>query len=258
MKLDEIVITRAIASRFNAKLLDSLESDVAIVGGGPAGLVAAYYLARKGKKAVIFERKLAIGGGMWGGGMMFNEIVVQDEARPIMDEFGVSCTKFKDGYYCADSVEAVTTICSKTVKAGARIFNCISAEDVMMEGKKVTGLVINWTPVELTKLHVDPLVVRAKYVVDSTGHDAEVAKYVQKKSGYALNTLTGMVIGEKPMDADAGEKTTVENTKEVFPGLYVAGMSCNAVYGAPRMGPVFGGMLLSGKKVAELLLERLG
>ncbi|HRU40070.1 MAG TPA: ribose 1,5-bisphosphate isomerase, partial [Candidatus Goldiibacteriota bacterium] len=35
-------------------------------------------------------------------------------------------------------------------------------------------------------------------------------------------------------------------------------MSCNAVYGAPRMGPVFGGMLLSGKKVAELLLERLG
>jgi thiamine thiazole synthase len=95
-------------------------------------------------------------------------------------------------------------------------------------------------------------------VIDATGHDAEVAKYVQNKSGCMLNTPTGKVIGEKPMDADTGERTTVENTKEVFPGLYVTGMSCNAAYGAPRMGPVFGGMLLSGKKVAEELLEKLG
>lgn len=258
MKLDEIVITKAIISRFNSKLMDSLESDVAIVGGGPAGLVAAYYLARNNKKVVLFERKLSIGGGMWGGGMMFNEIVIQDDALPILKEFGVKYDEFEKGYYCSDSIEAVTTICSKTVKAGVRMFNCISVEDVMMEDKSVTGLVINWTPVMLTKMHVDPLVVRSKYVVDSTGHDAEIAKYVQNKSGYQLNTSTGKVIGEKPMNADTGERTTVENTKEVFPGLYIAGMSCNAAYGAPRMGPVFGGMLLSGKKVAELLLEKLG
>jgi thiamine thiazole synthase len=34
-------------------------------------------------------------------------------------------------------------------------------------------------------------------------------------------------------------------------------MACNAVFGAPRMGPIFGGMLMSGKKVAELINERL-
>ena len=61
-----------------------------------------------------------------------------------------------------------------------------------------------------------------------------------------------------PLDADAGEKAIVENTREIYPGVYVAGMVCNAVYGAPRMGPIFGGMLLSGKKVAELIATDLG
>lgn len=224
MKLDEIVISRAITERFMKKFLDSLECAVAIVGGG----------------------------------MMFNEIVFQDEARPILDEFSVNYSKFESGYYCADSVESVSTICSKTIKAGVKIFNLISAEDVMITDNRVTGLVINWPAVGLGKLHVDPLVVRAKYVVDATGHDAEVAKFVQNKSGLTLNTLTGKVIGEKPMDADTSERTTVENTKKVFPSLYVTGMSCNAAYGAPRMGPVFGGLLLSGKKVAEELLGKLG
>ena len=35
------------------------------------------------------------------------------------------------------------------------------------------------------------------------------------------------------------------------------GMCCNAIFGAPRMGPIFGGMLMSGKKVADLIVERL-
>ena len=42
MKLDEQVITRAIIERFSAKLLEHLAVEVAVVGGGPAGRVAAY------------------------------------------------------------------------------------------------------------------------------------------------------------------------------------------------------------------------
>ena len=59
------------------------------------------------------------------------------------------------------------------------------------------------------------------------------------------------------MWSDAAEKLTLDNTREAFPGLYVAGMAANATFGGPRMGPIFGGMLLSGEKVAQLLLERL-
>ena len=55
-------------------------------------------------------------------------------------------------------------------------------------------------------------------------------------------------MGEKSMEAEQGELQTVANTREVYPGLYVSGMAANAVYGGYRMGPVFGGMLLSGKR----------
>ena len=257
MKLDDVEISRAIIKRYSEKLLDSLESDVIIVGGGPSGLTAAYYLAKEKKKVLVLERKLSVGGGMWGGGFMFNVIVVQTAGKEILDEFGVSTALFADGYYCADSIETVSTICSKACKAGARILNLFSMEDVMLIENRVTGLVINWTAVEMGGLHVDPVTIRTKYVIDATGHAAEVACVIQKKSGAELLTPTGKIVGERPMYAEVGEHMILENTKEFFPGVFATGMCCNAVFGAPRMGPIFGGMLMSGKKVANLILERL-
>lgn len=257
MELDEIKISKAIIESYSRKLVDALEADVAIVGGGPAGLVCGYYLAKAGKKAVLFERKLSIGGGMWGGGIMFNEIVVQEQAKKVLDEFGVGARQYEKGYYLADSIETVSTICSRAVKAGLKIFNLLSAEDVMIRDRKVCGLVLNWTSVEMSNLHVDPVTMRAKAVVDATGHPAEVAKIVERKSGIRLRTRSGKLMGEGSMWAEAGERSIVRNTKEVCPGFYVCGMCANAVFGGPRMGPVFGGMLLSGKKAARDLSAKL-
>ncbi|GAB6271656.1 MAG: sulfide-dependent adenosine diphosphate thiazole synthase [Smithellaceae bacterium] len=254
MVLDEIVVSKAIIERFTEKMLQSTEVDIAIVGGGPSGLVAAYYLASAGKKVVLFERKLSLGGGMWGGGMMFNEIVIQDEAREILDLFGVRTRKYQEGYYTADAIEAVTTICSQAARAGATIFNCMSVEDVMIREGRVTGLVINWSPVEMAGLHVDPLTIAAKNVIDTTGHATEVLKVIERKADMTLATPSGKLMGERSMWADKAERLTMENTRQICPGVYVAGMSANAAFGGPRMGPIFGGMLLSGRKVAELIL----
>ena len=189
---------------------------------------------------------------------MFNEIVVQAKAKKILQEFGIKTRRYKRGYYyTADSVEAVSTICSKTVKAGAKVFNLLSAEDVMIRKNRVCGLVLNWTSVEMANLHVDPITMRAKYVVDATGHAAEIAHIVERKAGISLNTRTGKIVGEGSMWAEVAEDSTLENSREVCPGLYVSGMSANAVFGGPRMGPIFGGMLLSGKKVAEDIAKTL-
>jgi len=255
MELNEIIITRAIIERFSRKFMEYTEVDVAIVGAGPAGLVAAYYLAKAGKKVAIFERKLSVGGGMWGGGMMFNEIVIQKEGKEILDLFGVNTLEYAPGYFTADGVEAVTTICSQACRAGAKIFNCISVEDVVIREGAVTGLVINWSAVGMAGLHVDPLTIAAKTIIDSTGHDMEVLKVIGRKSDIAFNTGTGTVIGERSMWADKAERLTIENTREICPNVYVAGMSANAAFGGPRMGPIFGGMLLSGKRVAEQILN---
>ncbi|TET17729.1 MAG: thiazole biosynthesis protein, partial [Candidatus Cloacimonadota bacterium] len=233
MKLNDITISKAIIKRYTTKLLNSLESDVAIVGAGPAGLTAAYYLAKAKKKVVLFERKLSIGGGMWGGGIMFNEIIVQSDGKKIFDEFGVRTSPFEEGYFSADSIETVSTICSQASKAGATIFNLLSVEDVMLTEERVTGLVINWTAVELAHLHVDPVTIRSEYVIDATGHAAEIATIIQKKSGCKLNTPSGTVIGEKPMHAEIGERMIIENTREIFPGVFAAGMCANAIFGAP-------------------------
>lgn len=255
--LDDVIISKAIIEMWTKDLIDCLEVDVAIVGGGPAGLTAGYYLAQKGVKVALYERKLSIGGGMWGGGMMYNRCVFQEESVPILNEFEIRSQEYQKGYFVTDSIETVTALCFGAIKAGLRIFNLISIEDVMIRQEQVTGLVLNWSAVGIANLHVDPLTIRARFVVDSTGHDADVARIITRKIGKKLLTETGDLLGEKPMWADVGERTIVENTKEIYNGVYVAGMSANAVFGGPRMGPIFGGMLLSGKRVAELLMKRL-
>ncbi len=255
--LDDVVISRAIIESYCKEILDDLESDVIVCGAGPSGLCAAYYLGKEGFKVVVFERALRPGGGMPGGGMMFNKIVVQEEAKPILDELGINTVLYQENYYVASSLEALGVLLSQAIKKGAHIFNCIAVEDVLIYNTKIQGVVINWSSALEAGFHVDPLTARSSFVVDASGHAAEIAQTIRRKSGAKLLTSTGEVLGEKPMWAEKGEKTLIANTKEIFPHLYVCGMAANTVFGGPRMGPIFGGMLLSGQKVARLIGDRL-
>jgi thiamine thiazole synthase len=253
----ETQVSKGIISTYFDKLEKNLELDVAIVGGGPSGIVAAYYLAKAGLKVAQFDRKLSPGGGMWGGAMMFNQIVIQEEALPIVKDFDINITPYQDGLYVMDSIESTSALLYKAVHEGATVFNCYSVEDVVFKNNEVSGVVVNWTPVLREGLHVDPLNIMAKFVIDGTGHDSEICKTIARKNGVRLDTETGGVIGERSLDVVAGEDEVVKGTKEIYPGLYVCGMAASAVSGTPRMGPIFGGMLMSGKKVADEIIARL-
>ncbi len=255
--IEETIISRAIIESYLKDLNDAVESDVIIGGAGPSGLCAGYYLARAGLKTILFERGLKLGGGMPGGGMMFNRIVVQDQGRAILDEFGIRYEQYKPGYFIAHSLEATACLVDKAIKSGLKIFNLITIEDVIIRKDVVAGVVINWSSVEMAKLHIDPVSLKSRIVIDATGHPCEITHIVERKSGGKLLTPSGEILGEKSMWADLAEQLTLENTKEVYPNLYVCGMAANAVFGGPRMGPIFGGMLLSGKKVAEAVIKKL-
>lgn len=253
----ETKVSEGIITTYFEKMRNNLNLDVAIVGGGPSGIVASYYLAKAGLKVALFDRKLSPGGGMWGGAMMFNQIVIQEEALHIVKDFEINYTPYGEGLYTMDSVESTSALLYKAVHAGATVFNCYSVEDVIFKNNIVSGIVVNWTPVLREGMHVDPLNILSKYVIDGTGHDSEICKTVARKNDIRLATESGSVIGERSLDVAVGEEEVVKGTKEIYPGLYVCGMAASAVSGTPRMGPIFGGMLMSGKKVADSILEKL-
>jgi len=105
----------------------------------------------------------------------------------------------------------------------------------------------------MADLHVDPIFISAKAVVDATGHDAEVISVASRK----IPELGITIPGEKSAYSEVAEKLTVENTGMVALGLYATGMTVTEVKGLPRMGPTFGAMVLSRKKVAEDIIRDL-
>ena len=155
-----------------------------------------------------------------------------------------------------DAVELASSLCLGALRAGARVYNLVTVEDVAVRDGKVVGVVINWSAAGLAGLHVDPMVILSRRTIDATGHECDVCRIVEQKAG-ELDTPTGKIMGEGSMWAEKGEESLVPNSREVFPNLFVAGMAANAVFGSPRMGPVFGGMLLSGKACAERVSKSL-
>ncbi|MBW1699805.1 MAG: thiazole biosynthesis protein [Deltaproteobacteria bacterium] len=252
---EEIEISKAIIDAYYEKLSNRISNDVVIVGAGPSGLTSAFYLAQKGLKVILLEKRLSPGGGIWGGGMAMNEAVVQDTALTLLDEIGVRYKSGKGGFFTVDAIELASGLCLSAVQSGAKLFNLITVEDVCLHGDRITGVVANRTMIS-GELPVDPITFSAKAVIDATGHEAIVVEALRKR-GLLVDSTVAEQPGEGPMDAISGEKFVVEKVAEVYPGLWVTGMSVCATFGGPRMGPIFGGMLLSGICVAELVYSAL-
>lgn len=250
-KVTEAGISRAIVGEFNKWFNDYITSDVIIIGGGPSGLVAGMDLARKGFKTLIVESNNYIGGGFWIGGFLMNTLTFREPGDKILDELGIPYKEAEKGLFIADGPNACSKLISKACDAGVRILNMAKFDDVVLRNGKVEGVVINWMPVmslprQLTC--VDPISLESKIVIDATGHDANVCRVLERRGILKLSEFG-------PMDVNSSEDLVVEKTGEVYPGLIVTGMAVSAVYGIPRMGPTFSGMLYSGRKAAEETLK---
>lgn len=250
-QIKDTEVTRIIMKDYFRELEESIESDVIIVGGGPSGLVAAYTLAQEGKKVVIMEKRLSPGGGIPGGGKGFNKVVLEEAVTDILDEIDVTPRRV-DGYLVVDAPVLSSALVKKSIESGATLLNLFDVEDVYFnKNRELAGVVVNDTAYRMTGLHVDPLTFTSQVVMDSTGHEAIVTNCLAKRGIIDMK-------GEDVMNAQLGEQGVVDNTKEIYPGLIVTGMACSNFFGTPRMGPIFGGMLISGKKAAEIASKKIG
>ena len=101
---NDAAVTEAIVEAYYEILRGCLKNDVVIVGAGPAGMTAAFYLAGQGGNVTIVERQLAPGGCIWGGGMAMNEIVIQEEAVPVLHDAGIRTERKKGNLYLVDAM----------------------------------------------------------------------------------------------------------------------------------------------------------
>lgn len=246
----EYDVSKAILDSYHEKFSRALDSEIVIVGAGPSGLVAAWRLAQAGKAVTILEKRLSPGGGIWGGSQGMNEVVIQSDALGILDEAGIRHQPKAENLHTACAMELASALCVKAIQAGAILLNLITAEDVCVHDGRVTGVVANRTLLGDT-LPIDPMTMLARATIDATGHDAGLAHCLLRRK------LLTSLAGEGPMDAPAGEQFVVEHVTELYPGLWTTGMSVCASQGGPRMGPIFGGMLMSGDSVAQKILQQL-
>lgn len=274
-------VTRAIVESYMRQFTDYIESDVIIVGSGPSGLQAGKVLAENGAKTIILERNNYLGGGFWLGGFLMNKLTARAPAQEIWDEQGVAYEEYKpgSGLFVADAPAACSAAIFAACQAGAVFQNMTEFQDlVIRERGAVRGAVINWSPVtalprEITC--VDPIAIESKIVIDATGHQAEPLTKLHER-GYinvpgferagirtfedaqSFNKYAGHDSpAHDSMWVEKSEDAIVEHTGKVHDGLFVCGMAVSTAFGLPRMGPTFGGMLLSGRRVAELVLEEL-
>ena len=211
----EVEITRAIANEFHDVLIDRAESDVIIIGAGPAGLTASRELSNLGYKVLVIEQNNYLGGGYWLGGYMMNPVTVREPAQKIWDELGVPYKKVQDGLYLTPGPHAVSKFIAGACDAGVKFLQLTKFDDLVLKNGRVAGIVVNWMPVSALPRNitcVDPVAFEAKIIIDASGHDSVGVKRLVDRG---LAEWKGM----EPMYVNDGEEHVVHKTGEVYPCL---------------------------------------
>jgi thiamine thiazole synthase len=258
--IEESQVSRAMIKRYFDMMYERAVSDVVIVGAGSAGLSCAFHLAknRPELKITIIEANVAPGGGAWLGGQLMTPMIVRKPADRFLSEVGVPFDDEGPFVVVKHAALFTSTLLSRVLSfPNVVMFNATAVEDLIIRTdhhsqQRVSGVVTNWTLVALnhdTQSCMDPNTITAPIVISATGHDGPMGAFSAKRlvSAGLLKELGNM----RGLDMNRAEPVIVNKTREVTPGLIMAGMELSEHDGSNRMGPTFGAMMASGVKAAR-------
>ena len=171
------------------------ETDVLVVGGGPAGIGAALGAARQGARTLLIENHSFMGGvAAWSMGMQMNQMRPGGKPRSQIHElliakliaYGDQAARLGQHEVWCNVEYLKVAVLDALDEAGCRCLVHVRAADAIVERNRVTGVVVT------TKQGLRT--IRAKTVVDCTG-DADVAFYGGAETMVEASALMPMTLG---------------------------------------------------------------
>jgi ribulose 1,5-bisphosphate synthetase/thiazole synthase len=188
----------------------SWETDVLVVGGGPAGIGAAIGAARQGVKVLLIENHAFFGGvGAWALGMPINQVRPKGKPRSNVHElliskltaYGPQAVHVGEHQLWTNVDYLKAAIADAMDAAGVKYFLHTRAADAVVEGNRVTG-VIAATKSGLVR-------IQAGTVIDCTG-DADVAQYAGAETMKETGKLSPMTLLLKVTNVDLARAKKVK------------------------------------------------
>ena len=187
---------------------------IAIVGGGPAGLSCAYYLAIDGYKVTVFEKQKALGGMLMLGIPAFRlEKDVVNAEIEILRELGV---EFKTGIEVGKDV-TLDELRSQGYKAFYIAIGAQAARELGIEGEDAEGVIAgvdfvrNVNLGEDVKLHGNVIVIGGGNVAVDVARNATRVG-AEKVDMFCLESRENMPALEEEIQEALEEDITINNS----------------------------------------------
>lgn len=159
-------------------------------------------------------------------------MVIRKPAETFLDEVGVPYEDEGNFVVVKHAALFTSTLLSKVLMMpNVVLMNATAVEDLIIlpdplnpSSQRVAGVVTNWTLVALnhdTQSCMDPNVITAPVIISATGHDGPMGAFCAKRL-----VSTGLVkeLGNmRCLDMNRAEPNIVNGTREVVPGLIMAG-----------------------------------
>ncbi len=182
--------------RGKAKVAPPTGKQVAVVGGGPAGLTAAYYLARLGHKVTVFEA-LPEAGGMMRVGIPDYRLP-KDVLRKEIDEIKAVGVEIKTN----TRIESVDELFNQGYQA---VYLAVGAHDGMklgVEGEDVTGVIESATFLRDSSLGKDVKVGKRVAVVGGGNVAIDAARVSLRLGAKEVSILYRRTRAEMPANPE--------------------------------------------------------